>query len=59
MNDICPKCSQRQWSRTDEKYLLDNKQCWECDKIEWEADKLSLKEFERRELKAGYCATYE
>jgi hypothetical protein len=46
---VCPKCSFRQWSRTDQKYLELNGQCWSCDRNDWASGELSTDEFERRE----------
>ena len=45
----CPKCNEKQWSISDNNYLEQFGQCWGCDKKEWEAGRLSLEEFERRE----------
>jgi len=46
---FCPKCEEQQWSIADKKYLKLFDICWSCDKKEWEAGRLSLEEFERRE----------
>lgn len=50
---ICPKCRERQWSITDNRYLKIYGHCWACDKKEWESKRLSLAEFEQREIKAS------
>lgn len=47
--EICPKCKEKQWSIMDKKYLEIYGHCWHCDKLEWQAGKLSLEEFEKRE----------
>ena len=46
---ICTKCGDKQWSIADNKYYELFGQCWSCDKKEWEAGRLELSEFERRE----------
>lgn len=45
----CPKCSEKQWSIMDKKYLELFGVCWSCDKKEWEKGNLPLEEFEKRE----------
>ncbi len=49
---FCPKCNQQQWSLQDAEYLKLYGHCWSCDKREWEAGRLSLEEFEKREVKS-------
>jgi hypothetical protein len=53
MNTICPICLEKQWSIFDQKYLGLFGKCWSCDKKDWEQGKLSLKEFDKRELEAS------
>jgi len=50
---VCPKCTERQWSIADNRYLELFGQCWSCDKKEWQAGRLSLKDFEERERRAA------
>ena len=50
---ICNKCGSSQVSVFDKRYLINNDQCWECDKIDFMENRLKLEEFERREDKAN------
>lgn len=50
----CNKCWWQQFSEFDKKYLQVNWQCWSCDKLDWEEWKISLEEFENREVKADF-----
>jgi len=52
MENTCPQCREQQWSVADKNYLQIYGHCWSCDKKDWEAHKLSLDEFERRERSA-------
>ena len=52
VNMDCSICKEKQWSIMDKKYLELFGKCWSCDKKEWEAGRLSLEEFERRECEA-------
>jgi hypothetical protein len=45
----CPKCGEKQWSISDNKYVKLFGHCWGCDKKLWEEKKLTTEEFERRE----------
>ena len=49
----CQKCHTRQWSANDINYLNLFDVCWDCDKENWQNGLLSLKEFERREIRAN------
>lgn len=49
---VCPQCNERQWSVADNNYLALFGHCWACDKRAWQAGKLTLEEFERREKKS-------
>ena len=53
MKNKCSKCDQIQYSLMDKNYLDLFRQCWSCDKDEWEAGTLSLEEFEAREKRAN------
>lgn len=52
MNHTCKKCGGEQWSISDKNYLTMFSQCWECDKKDWDAGRLSLADFEARETRA-------
>jgi hypothetical protein len=52
MKEKCPKCNCTQWSIQDKKYLELYGNCWGCDKEQWEQGKLTLEEFEKREVKS-------
>ena len=52
MNIYCPVCKIKPNCLVDKIYLETNDNCWECDKNLWQKEKLSLKEFERREILA-------
>lgn len=49
----CPSCGEKQWSIADNKYLKLYGHCWAEDKEAWQSGKLSLEEFEKRELAAA------
>ena len=49
---LCSKCKERQWSISDNRYLELFGQCWSDDKKDWQAGKLSVEEFERREVES-------
>lgn len=56
----CTVCGEQQYSLMDRNYLKLFPQCWSCDKNEWSAGRLSLEEFEKRELRAlEYTDKYE
>lgn len=50
---ICPSCGERQWSIVDNRYLELFRTCWSEDRQRWQDGKLSLEEFEKRELQAA------
>lgn len=51
MEDVnCPDCGEKQWSIADCEYVKLFNTCWSCDKRKWHDGKLSLEEFEKREL---------
>lgn len=50
---VCPSCGEKQWSINDNRYLDLWGICWAEDRKKWEDGKLSLEEFEERELQAA------
>lgn len=48
----CLKCGEKQYSKLDKEYTKLYGNCWECDKIKWKENILTLKEFELREQQA-------
>ena len=50
---ICNKCGSSQVSVFHKRYLMNNEQCWDCDRLDFMENKLELEEFEKRENKAN------
>lgn len=46
-------CGGRQWSASDKKYLELFGNCWSCDQKAWNEGRMTLEQFEKRELQAA------
>lgn len=49
MDNVCPKCGEKQYSAMDKKYLEIYDHCWSCDRKNWENNIITLEIFENRE----------
>lgn len=50
MNTICQSCGKKIYSLYDKTFLEQHGKCWECAKLDWLKNKITLEEFEKQEM---------